>query len=60
MYARLRLKTVNLELILFGDTNFSQKETNVVALISLKLNDFTVFGMLHDGSVASKILKKKG
>lgn len=50
------LKSVNFELIWFCETSFGQPLANVFSLISLQLQNFSVFGMLNDSSVASEFL----
>jgi hypothetical protein len=50
---------VDLELVCFDESNLGHPVANVLALISLKLKDLAVFRVLYDGSIASKLLKKK-
>jgi hypothetical protein len=53
------LESVDLELVCFDESNLGHPVANVLALISLKLKDLAVFRVLYDGSIASKLLKKK-
>lgn len=50
------LETVHFELILLGDANFGQKLTDVIALIALQLNDFTILGMINHSAVTGELL----
>lgn len=47
---------MNLELIRFGDLDFSQELDNVVPLVSLELNHFSILRMLDNSSVTGKFL----
>lgn len=53
---KISLKTVNLQLLGLGDANLGQELADVVALVTLELNHLTIFGMIHHGAVASKVL----
>lgn len=52
----LKLETVHLQLIGLGNANFGQKLANVVALIALQLNHFTILGVIDHGAVTGKLL----
>lgn len=54
----MRLETVHLQLVGLGDANFGQKLANVVALIALQLNHFTILGMIDHGAVTGELLKE--
>lgn len=47
---------MNLQLIRFSDGNLRQELNNVVSLISLKLNHFTILRVFDDGSITRKFL----
>ncbi len=53
------LKTVNLELVAFGKTRLGQPLTDILSLVALQLQDFTIFWVLHHSPVASKFLSKQ-
>ena len=54
-----RLEAVNLELLFLGDADARQILANIVTLVSLQLNDLTIFWVFDDGAVASKLLYKR-
>jgi hypothetical protein len=47
---------VNLELVRFCQVDFGQKCADIVPLISLQLNNFTILGMVNNSSVTGKLL----
>lgn len=49
------LETVNFELFLFGDSNSGQILAYIGALVALELNDLTIFWMLYNCAVTSKL-----
>jgi hypothetical protein len=53
------LKSVNLELIRFCQSSFSQPLTDIFTLVTLQLQDFTIFWVLHHCAVAGKFLDLK-
>lgn len=55
----LKLETVHLQLIGLGNANFGQKLANVVALIALQLNHFTILGVIDHGAVTGKLLRRE-
>lgn len=55
----VQLETVHLQLLSLGNANFSQKLANVVALIALQLNHFTILGVVDHSAVTGKLLKKE-
>jgi hypothetical protein len=48
---------VNFELVCLDESDLSHPVADVVALIALKLKNFSVLRMLHYRSIASKLLK---
>ena len=57
--ARCHLKAVYFEALLGSETIVTEKLRNVVSLISLKLNHFSILGMFDDGPVARKLLLQR-
>ena len=53
------LEAVDFELVGLYEANLDHPIADVVPLISLKLEDFPIFRVLHYRSVASKFLEKK-
>ena len=51
------LESVNFELVCLDESDLSHPVADVVALIALKLKNFSVLRMLHYRSIASKLLK---
>lgn len=56
---RRRLKAVYFQLLRFRDSDFSQELDDVIPLIALQLNDFTIFLVLDDCAVARELLSKQ-
>jgi len=50
------LKSVDLQLGGFSESRFGEPLTNVFTLVTLKLQDLSVFWMLYNGSVTGKFL----
>lgn len=55
----LNLESVNFNLLLADKTHFDYKVHNVVTLVSLELNHFTVFRVKHNCTIAGKLLDKE-
>ena len=53
------LKAMNFEAFFGGEPVVAEELRDVVPLVTLKLNDFTVFGMLDDCPVAGKLLLQR-
>ena len=51
-----KLKSVNFQLVLFDQATVDQQFTNILSLVSLKLENFTVLGMINYSPVASELL----
>ena len=54
------LEAVDFELIGLDEANLDHPVTDVVPLITLKLEDLSVFRVLHYRSIASKFLQING
>lgn len=54
--SRRYLETMNFELVRFGETRFGQPLANVLTLITLQLQYFTVFGMINYCAIAGEFL----
>ncbi len=52
----VHLEAVNLDLVLLHELLAQEEVTDILPLVSLKLNYFAEFGILHDGTVAAKLL----
>jgi hypothetical protein len=48
---------MDFELVLLRNSNFCQKLTNVVTLIALELNHFTILRVLDHSAVTGKLLE---
>jgi len=55
----VNLKAMNFEAFFGGEPVVAKELRDVVPLVTLKLNDFTVFGMLDDSPVAGKLLLQR-
>lgn len=53
------LETMDFELILLHESGLREELANVLALVSLQLQNLTILGMFDDGAVASEFLKIK-
>lgn len=53
------LETVNFELVWFSESSLGEPLANVLSLVSLQLQHFTVFWVLDHSPVASKLLQAK-
>lgn len=51
-----RLKAVDLAVLLLDDTDFAEEVFDMLSLVAGQLNDLSVLGMLHDGTVAVILL----
>jgi len=51
-----RLEAVDFKLFLFGQANLSEELADILALISLQLNYFTILWVLNHCPIAGKLL----
>ena len=51
-------ETMHLNLVFISQPNICEKFTNVVSLVALKLNNFSVLWMIHYCSIAGELLFK--
>lgn len=51
----LRLESVHLELFWLGQVDFGEESADVVSLVTLQLNHFTIFRMIDYGTITGEL-----
>lgn len=53
------LESVDFELVRFGESALGEPLTDIFSLITLELQNFTIFRVLNDSAITSELLKMR-